>query len=145
MMARRTVLLAAALLVGGVTACSDLTGANSSADGNYTLQAVNNNGLPFSYVDNSTGHTLTVQSDQYLVNSDGTYSDQQSYTDNGSQRSYTESGDWSQSGTVVTFTPFFSSTGNTTAYQATISTGGTFGGTKTMSINFSGTVWYYST
>ena len=145
MMARRTVLMAAALLVGGVTACSDLTGANGRADGNYSLQAVNNNGLPFSYVDNTTGHTLTVQSDQYLVNSDGTYSDQQSYTDNGAQRSYTESGNWSQSGTVVTFTPFFSSTNNTTAYQATIATGGSFGGTKTMSINFSGTVWYYST
>lgn len=145
MMARRTVLMAAALLVGGVTACSDLTGANGRADGVFYLQAVNNNNLPFSYVDNSTGHTLTVLSDQYLVNSDGTYSDQQSYTDNGAQRSYTESGNWSQSGTVVTFTPFFSSTNNTTAYQATIATGGSFGGTKTMSINFSGTVWYYST
>jgi hypothetical protein len=137
--------MAAALLVGGVTACSDLTGANGRADGVYYLQDVNNNSLPFSYVDNSTGHTLTVQSDQYLVNSDGTYSDQQSYTDNGAQRSYTESGNWSQSGTVVTFTPFFSSTNNITAYQATIATGGSFGGTKTMSINFSGTVWYYST
>ena len=145
MMARRTILMAAALLVGGVTACSDLTGANGRADGTYYLQAVNNSNIPFSYVDNTTGHTLTVQSDQYLVNSDGTYSDQQSYTDNGSQRSYTESGNWSQNGTVVTFNPTFSSTGNLTSYQATISTGGTFGGTKTMSINFSGTVWYYST
>jgi NlpE N-terminal domain len=136
--------MAAALLIGGVTACSDLTG-SSRADGVYYLQSVNNNSLPFSYVDNGTGHTLTVLSDQYVLNTDGTYSDQQSYTDNGAQRSYTESGNWSQSGTLLTFTPVFSSTGNTTAYQATINTGGSFGGTKTMSVNFSGTVWYYST
>jgi hypothetical protein len=143
MMSRRTVLMAAALLIGGVTACSDLTG-NSRADGVYYLQAVNNNSLPFSYVDNGTGHTLTVLSDQYVLNTDGTYSDQQSYTDNGAQRSYTESGNWSQSGTLVTFTPLFSSTGNTTTYQATIANSGSYGGTKTMSVNFSGTVWYYS-
>jgi hypothetical protein len=136
--------MAAALLVGGATACSDLTGANARADGVYYLQAVNNNNLPFSYVDNSTGHTLTVLSDQYVLSSDGTYSDQQSYTDNGAQRSYTESGNWSQSGTIVTFTPFFSSTNNTTAYQATIGSGGSFNGAKTMSVNFSGTVWYYT-
>lgn len=144
MMSRRTVLMAAALMVGGVTACSDLTGANGRADGVYYLQAVNNNGLPFSYVDNSTGHTLTVLSDQYVLNTDGTYSDQQSYTDNGAQRSYTESGNWSQSGTIVTFTPVFSSTNNITSYQATIGTSG-YSSTKTMSVNFSGTVWYYST
>ena len=144
MKARRTVLMAAALLVGGVTACSDLTGANSRADGVYYLQAVNNNGLPFSYVDNSTGHTLTVFSDQYVLSSDGTYSDQQSYTDNGAQRSYTESGNWSQSGTIVNFTPFFSSTNNTTAYQGTIGNSGSYSGTKTLSVNFSGTVWYYT-
>lgn len=143
MMARRTVLMAAALMVGGVTACSDLTG-NTRADGTYFLQTVNNTNLPFPYIDNSTGRTFTVLSDTYLLNGDGTYSDQQSYTDNGSQRSYTESGDWSQSNSVVTFTPFQSSTGNTTGYQATLGTGGSFSGARTMTINFSGTVWYYS-
>jgi len=143
MMARRTVLMAAALLVGGVTACSDLTG-TSRADGTYYLQNVNNNGLPFSYQDVNTGRTFTVQSDTYVLASDGSYSDQQSYQDNGSQRLYTESGSWSQSNNVVTFTPFQSSTGNTTVYQATLGNGGSFGGARTMTINFSGSVWYYS-
>ena len=143
MMARRTVLMAAALLVGGVTACSDLTG-TTRADGTYYLQNVNNNGLPFSYIDNNTGRTFTVQNDTYVLASDGSYSDQQSYLDNGSQRLYTESGSWSQSSNVVTFTPFQSSTGNTTVYQATLGSGGTFSGARTMTINFSGSVWFYS-
>ena len=135
--------MAAALLVGGVTACSDLTG-NTRADGTYYLQGVNNSGLPFSYIDNNTGRTFTVQNDTYVLAGDGSYSDQQSYTDNGQQRLYTESGSWSQSNNVVNFTPFQSSTGNTTAYQATLGNSGSFGGARTMTINFSGTVWYYS-
>jgi hypothetical protein len=135
--------MAAALLVGGVTACSDLTG-TTRADGTYFLQGVNNSSLPFSYIDNNTGRTFTVQNDTYVLASDGSYSDQQSYTDNGSQRLYTESGSWSQSNNVVTFTPFQSSTGNTTVYQATLGNSSSFGGARTMTINFSGTVWYYS-
>jgi hypothetical protein len=144
MMARQTVLLAAALLVGGVTACSDVTGANARADGVYYLQSVNNTTIPYSYTDNTTGHTLTVTNDVYSVNSDGTYSDQQLYTDNGSNRSYTESGSWNQSNNVVTFYPSQSSTGNLTVYTATVVNSNVFGGAKTLSINFSGTVWYYS-
>src|SRR2546423_1452058 len=114
MMARRTVLLAAALLVGGVTACSDLTGANARADGVYYLQSVNNNTIPYSY------------------------------TDNGQNRSYTESGTWTQSNNVVTFYPNQSSTGNLTTYTAVVGNSSSFGGTKTLQINFSGTIWFYS-
>ena len=135
--------MAAALLVGGVTACSDLTG-TTRADGTYYLQNVNNNGLPFSYQDVNTGRTFTVQNDTYVLASDGSYSDQQSYTDNGSQRLYTESGSWSQSNNVVSFTPFQSSTQNLTAYQATLGNSGSFSGARTMTINFSGSVWFYS-
>jgi len=144
MMARRTVLMAAALLVGGVTACSDVTGANARADGVYYLQSVNNNSIPYAYTDNSNGHTLTVTNDVYSINSDGSYSDQQLYTDNGSNRSYTESGTWTQSNNVVTFYPNQSSTGNLTTYTAVVGNSNSFGGAKTLSINFSGTVWYYS-
>ena len=144
MMAQRRVLIAAALLVGGVTACSDVTGANARADGVYYLQAVNSNSIPYSYTDNTTGHTLTVTGDTYSLNSDGSYSDQQIYRDNGLSRSYTESGTWTQSGNVVSFRPFQSSTGNLTVYQATVANSNVFGGARTLSINFSGTVWYYS-
>jgi hypothetical protein len=146
MMARRTVLVAAALLVGGVTACSDLTGNNARADGVYYLQSVNNVTIPFTYTDNTTGHSLTVTNDIYAVNSDRTYSDQQLYRDNStnSNKSYTESGTWTQSNNVVTFYPNQSSTNNLTVYTATVGNSNVFGGAKTLSINFSGTTWFYS-
>jgi hypothetical protein len=105
---------------------------------------VNNTTIPYSYTDNTTGHTLTVTNDIYSVNSDGTYSDQQLYTDNGLNRSYTESGTWTQSNNAVTFYPSQSSTGNVTVYTATVGNTNAYGGIKTLSINFSGTVWYYS-
>ena len=143
-MARRTVLMAAALLVGGVTACSDVTGANARADGVYYLQSVNNTTIPFTYTDQSTGHSLTVTNDIYSVNSDGTYSDQQLYTDNGQNRSYTEAGTWTQGNNVVTFYPSQSSTGNLTTYTAAVANSSSFGGAKTLQINFSGTTWFYS-
>jgi hypothetical protein len=136
--------MAAALLVGGVTACSDLTGNNARADGVYYLQSVNNGSIPFTYIDNSTGHSLTVTNDVYSVNSDGTYSDQQLYTDNGSNRSYTESGTWTQSNNVVTFYPNQSSTGNLSVYTATVGNANAFGGAKTLTVNFSGSTWFYS-
>jgi hypothetical protein len=136
--------MAAALLVGGVTACSDLTGTNARADGVYYLQTVNNVTIPFTYTDNTTGHSLTVTNDVYAVNSNGTYSDQQLYTDNGLNSSYTESGTWTQSNNVVTFYPTQSSTGNLTFYTATVGNSNVFGGAKTLSINFTGTTWFYS-
>jgi len=146
MMAQRRVLIAAALLVGGVTACSDVTGANARADGVYYLQSVNNVTIPFTYTDNTTGHSLTVTNDVYAVNSDGTYSDQQLYRDNttNSSKSYAEGGTWTQSSNVVTFHPNQSSTGNFTIYTATVGNSNVFGGAKTLTINFSGTTWFYS-
>lgn len=147
-MARLKVLMAAALLVGGATACSDLTGNNARADGVYFLQRVNGNPVPYSYVDNNTSNTLTVMSDDYSLNSDGSYSDQQLYTEyTGTQtlnRSYSESGTWTQSNNVVSFYPSQSSTNNLTRYQGTIGNSNVFGGTRTLSINFSGTTWFYS-
>lgn len=148
MMARLKVLMAVALLVGGATACSDLTGANARVDGVYFLQRVNGNPVPYSYTDNTTGHTLTVMSDTYSVNSDGTYSDQQIYReDTGTQilnKSYTESGSWAQRNNVVSFYPAQSSTGNLTLYQGTIGNSNVLSGARTLSISFSGTTWFYS-
>src|ERR1700682_6194322 len=91
MMTRRTVLMAAALLIGGATACSDLTGTNR-ADGVYYLQAIANTNLPASYTDSNTGRVFTAISDQLAVNSDGTYNDQQVYRDGSFQGTYTNSG-----------------------------------------------------
>jgi hypothetical protein len=136
--------MTAALLVGGAAACSDLTGTTARADGVYFLQSVNGNPVPYSYVNNTTGHTLTVMSDDYSLNSNGTYSDQQIYTDNGANSSYTESGTWTQSNNVVSFYPSQSSTGNLSVYSGTLANSNVFGGARTMSIDFSGTIWLYS-
>jgi hypothetical protein len=143
MMTRRTVLMAAALLVGGATACSDLTGANARADGVYYLYAVDNTNLPASYIDTNTGRTFIVTSDQYVLNSDGTYNDLQIYTDNG-QRSYTESGTWSQSSSIVNFHPTYSSASYYNDYAGTISSNNGLSGARSLSINFSGSIWHYS-
>ena len=143
-MARLKVLMTAALLVGGAAACSDLTGTTARADGVYFLQSVNGNPVPYSYVNNTTGHTLTVMSDDYSLNSNGTYSDQQLYTDNGLNSSYTEAGSWTQRNNVVSFYPSQSSTGNLSVYSGTLANSNVFGGARTMSIDFSGTIWLYS-
>ncbi len=144
MMARRTVLLAAALLVGSVTACSDLTGANARADGVYYLQAIGNTNLPASYTDGNTGRVFTAMSDQLALNSDGTYTDQQVYRDGNFQGSYSETGDWSQSSNVVTFHPTYSSANYYNDYSATIGNSNAFGGARSLSVNLGGSIWYYS-
>jgi len=143
MMTRRTVLMAAALLLGGATACSDLTGA-SRADGVYYLQAIGNVKLPAQYQDSNTGRVFTAVSDQLAVNSDGSYSDQQVYRDGNFQGTYTESGNWSQSGNVVTFRPTYSSAGYYNSYSGSLGTSGAFGGARSLSVNLGGSIWYYS-
>jgi hypothetical protein len=144
MMTRRTVLMAAALLIGGATACSDLTGANARADGVYYLQTIGSTNLPASYTDSNTGRVFTAMSDQLAVNSNGTYNDQQVYRDGGIQGTYTESGNWSQSSNVVTFTPTYSSANYYTQYSATIGSSGAFSGARSLSVNLGGSIWYYS-
>jgi len=143
MMSRRTVLMAAALLVAGATACSDVTGANR-ADGVYYLQAIGNTNLPAQYQDSNSGRIFTAISDQLAVNSDGTYNDQQVYRDGSFQGTYTESGNWSQSGNVVTFNPTFSSANYYNPYSAQLDNGGSFNGAKSLSVNLGGSIWYYS-
>jgi hypothetical protein len=45
---------------------------------------------------------------------------------------------------MLTFRPNQSSTGNLTIYTATVGNSNVFGGAKTLTINFSGTTWFYS-
>ncbi|MDQ6871347.1 MAG: copper resistance protein NlpE [Gemmatimonadota bacterium] len=129
--------------MAAATACSDVTGTNR-ADGVYYLQAIGNTSLPASYQDSNTGRVFTAQSDQLAVNSDGTYTDQQIYRDGTFQGSYTESGNWRQSGNVVTFNPTFSSAGYYNPYSGTLGTSGAFGGARSLSVNLGGSIWYYS-
>ena len=142
MMARAKLLVAAALLLGTATACSDVTGNNVNAEGAFFLQTVNGTHVPYSFTDNS-GNTVTVQSDTYALNSDGTYDDQQISRVNGTTQTGTEFGTWTQSGNVITFRPQQSDF-DLTPYQGTVRNSGTFGGSRTLTISLNGSTAIYS-
>ena len=146
MFSRARLLVAAALVVGGAAACSDLTGFNGTADGSYFLQTVNGNPLPYSF--NESGTTITVLSGTYALNSNRTYTALLTYrittgsqTSTGSQ---SESGDWTQSGNSVTFTPTFSDVQDYTVYSATIANSSSFGGSRTLRTSVNGLTAVYS-
>ena len=148
-MTRAKVLLAAALLVGSASACSDVNGNNIAADGNYFLSAVNDGsgttGLPYTYIDQTTGHTIQIQSDEFFLTSDGRYSEHQLYRDNNTSSQANETGSWSQSGNVVYFTPDFGSDFGDTPYQGTVRNDGSFGGSRTLTISIGGFTEVYTT
>jgi hypothetical protein len=148
MMTRAKVLLAAALLVGSASACSDLNGNNVAADGSYSLVRVSNSSgstnVPYQYVDQNTGHTINVQSDNFVLTSNGTYTEQQVYQDNGFQAVANETGSWSQSGNTVFFSPDPGGDFGGQSYQGTIQNNGSFGGSRTLTISISGTTAIYS-
>ena len=141
MIARARVLLAAALLVAGATACSDLTG-NVNAQGQFDLVLVNGTQVPYSYVDNN-GNQILVESDTYVLNSDGSYTDQQISRVNNIDQSGIEFGSWSQSGNTVFFRPTQSDF-DTTPYQATVRNDGNYGGSRTLTISLNGSTAIYS-
>jgi hypothetical protein len=142
MMARTRVLLAVALLAGTATACSDVTG-NVNAEGAFYLQTVNGVQVPYQYTDNS-GNTITVESDTYSLDSDGTYNEVQNYRVNGSFQSGTEFGAWSQSGNTVYFTPQQSDF-SLTPYQGTVRNSGQFNGSsRTLTLSINGVTAVYS-
>lgn len=147
MMTRAKVLMAVALLVGSATACSDVSGNNVTAEGLFSLRTVSNSSstsnVPYSYVDQSTGHTIYIQSDQFVLASNGSYTEQQVYTDNGFQQFANETGSWSQSGNIVYFTPTVSDF-STTPYRGTVRNSSGYGGTRTLTISINGTTALYS-
>jgi hypothetical protein len=141
-MARMRVLLAAALLVGGATACSDLTGNNVSAEGSFALQTVNGQLVPYTYQD-TNGNSIYLISDFYTLSSDGSYQEFRSWRTNGILQSGAEDGEWSQSSNVVYFTPVTSDF-SLQQYQATVRSNGQFGGDRTLTISINGTTAIYS-
>lgn len=148
-MTRTKVLLAAALLIGSASACSDLNGNNVAADGSYSLVRVSNSSgstnVPYQYVDQNTGHTIFVQSDTFVISSNGSYSEQQVYSDNGFQHpSANETGSWSQSGNVVFFSPDPGGDFGGQSYQGTIRNNSSFNGSRTLTISINGTTAVYS-
>jgi hypothetical protein len=141
MLARTRVLLAAALLVGGASACSDVTGV-TRADGVYFLQSVNGFQVPFTTPDGAGG-TIELDSDTYSLNTDMSYSEQRIERINGATQSQTEAGIWSQSGSLVTFTPTRSDI-SLSIYQGTVENNGVFSGARSLTISINGNTAIYS-
>lgn len=129
---RSLAMLGVVLALAGTAACTDNSGPNGTVTGGlYALTSVNGTALPYSFTDQSTGGTTTLQSDVYTLNGNGTYSEViNETTSTGYGTSPTtdnESGTWSQSGTTVTFQPTYSSfSGSLSPYSASIATGGAF-------------------
>ena len=124
--------LGVAITIVATAACTDNSGPNGRAAGGlYALTSVNGTALPYTY---STGgsSTITLQSDVYTINTNGTYTEvinENVY--NGFTSTPTtdnESGNWSQTGSTISFSPTFSSFNTTlTPYSGTLSSGGLFG------------------
>jgi len=129
--------LGVALALAGTAACTDNTSPNGQLTGGlYALTSVNGVGLPYSYTDQNTGGTTTLQSDVYTINGNGTYSEVINETvSNGYGTSPTtdnESGTWVQNGNVITFQPNYSTFASPpfTTYTASLSGGGLLSNTS---------------
>lgn len=133
--------MTAALLVAGATACSDLTG-NVNAQGRFDLMAVNGTQVPYSYTD-TNGNQILVESDTYVLNSNGQYTDQQISRVNNVDQSGIEVGSWSQSGNTVYFTPTQSDF-DLTPYQGTVRNDNSYGGSRTLTISLNGSTAVYT-
>ena len=122
--------LGVALALAGTAACNDTTNPNGSfTTGLYALTTVNGTAIPYTYNDQTTGGTTTVQSDVYTINSDGTYSEvinESTATSFGTTpRTDNEQGTWTQYNGTVTFQPTYSSFSNAlTPYSGSMASGG---------------------
>ena len=138
--------LAAVALLAAFAACTDNTSpTNRSAGGTYDLQTVNGTSLPYSY--NTSSGTLTIVSDIYTLNNDGTYNETISETiSNGfsnSAASDAESGTWYQNGNAIVFSPTYSTQNNYTQYTGALSGSSTFSHSS-ITFSYNGVVWVYN-
>ena len=137
--------LATVAALTAFSACTDNTSpSNQSAGGTYDLQTVNGTSLPYSY--NTSSGTLTIESDTYTLNGDGTYNETISETiSNGvgnSPTSDAEAGTWYQNGNAVVFSPSVSTQNNFTQYTGALSGSGTFSHSS-ITFSYNGVVWVY--
>lgn len=138
--------LAAVAALAVFAACTDNTSPNGqSAGGTYDLQSVNGSTLPYTY--NTSSGTLTIESDVYRLNGDGTYNETISETlSNGyssTAASDAESGTWYQNGNAVVFSPSYSTQGNLTQYTGALAGSGTFSHSS-ITFSYNGVVWVYN-
>jgi|ERR1051325_2427414 hypothetical protein len=85
---------------------SDSTGLAASAEGTWNLSTINGGGLPFTLgTDPTTGATVEILDDQYILNHDGTWTE--SFTTRETQGTTvtttpdSDSGTWTQQGNQV--------------------------------------------
>ena len=102
----RRLLLACATIALIGCGGSDSTGPAASAQGTWNLQTVNGAALPFTLNSNpSTGDKLEILDDQYVLNSDGTFTEAFTTreTTNGqiTTTPETDNGTWTQQGSQV--------------------------------------------
>ncbi len=138
--------LATVVALVGAVACSDNTSPSSQfAGGTYALQTINASNLPYTY--SSGSGTVTIQSDMYTLNSDGTYSETINETiSNGSgssPASDAEAGTWSQNGNAVVFSPTYSTQGTYAQYTGSLTGSGTFSHSS-LTFSYNGVVWVYN-
>ena len=101
--------LALAAVVATLAACGadkkSVTGPPTNVVGTYSLATVDGNALPFT-VPNNPNHTVVVQSATVTLNADHTYTIGGTGTSDGGapEQVIADAGDWSLSGSTVTFT-----------------------------------------
>lgn len=141
--------LAAVVAVIAVTtlaACTDNTAPyTQTVGGSYSLQTVNGTFVPYSY--SSGSNTVTIESDFYRLNNDGTYNETiNEIIDNGyttTSANDAEAGNWSQNGNAVVFAPNYSTQGNYSQYTGSLTGGGTFSHSS-LTFSYNGVVWMYN-
>jgi hypothetical protein len=133
--------------VTAFAACSDDITApdNQAAGGSYELVTVNGADVPYTYTSGTS--TISITSDVYVLNNDGTYNETitetvTNGTGSSSPATDTESGTWAQNGSAVVFVPTASTQGNTTQYTASLKSGGTFSHSS-LTFSSDGIVWVY--
>ncbi len=127
-------------------ACNDSTSPGTQlAGGSYALQTVNGSNLPYTYPAGSS--TVTIQSDVYTLNNDGSYTETISeMISNGvtsTPNTDSEAGTWVQSGSTVAFAPSYSTQNNYSQYAGTLSASSTFSH-STLTFQSGGTMWVYA-
>lgn len=142
------VALTAMLTVAALGACSNdnLTNPGNGSATRFALESVNGNSLPYTF--GQGGSTVSIQGDTYTLYTDNTYSEVTNETvSNGYQATNvqeSESGNWYQNNTAVTFTPTSSTRNSFSSYTGSLSGGGLLGGGSALTITANGTVSVYS-
>ncbi len=138
--------LTAVAILAAAAACTDNTAPSTQiTSGSYSLQTVNGSAVPYSY--SAGANTVTIQSDIYTLNNDGTYNESinetvyNGYTTNSANDA--EAGTWNQNGNAVVFAPSYSTQANYNQYTGSLTGSSTFS-RSSLTFSDNGVVWVYN-